>query len=145
MKTVLLAAVMGSLMFGQVGPFPTRERAGTEADPFLIYNSDTVAISFDDAYTTDGFTLVRIEYEFSPVSGGDVTHGAVDDAEGFTPVDGRFRFGIRDAVVPLDNATYRLRIRVWNNTGNASLWTQWYYAEKDWRAVPQPGGCRVMP
>jgi len=146
MKTAMLAVVMGGLMFGQLAPFPTREREGTQEDPFVIYNSDTVSLSFNDTYTEDGFSLVRIEYQLEgPFPSTEIAHNALDNADGFVPEGGRFKFSIRDAVTPLGDGAYRLRVRVWDNVGNASLWTGWYYAEKSWRTVPVPGGCRLMP
>lgn len=141
MKTAL-AIVLGSMMVGQLAPFPTREHTGTQDDPFLIYNSETVSISFDDNYTADGIVLVRVEYEFVDTD-GNTTHGSMDDPDGIATVDGRFKFPIRNDVLPLPDGEYRMRVRVWNRAGNASGWTAWYYAVKDWRPVPTPGGCRM--
>ena len=145
-RMAVLALVFTTLIFAQVGDPPVHMGVGSESDPFVIYPSDTIRMTFDDTYTADGVVLVRIEVEVADTSGTVLRHEALDDANGLQPTDGKFSFPLKTYVDALPNAgTYLMRCRVVDKDGNTSGWTEQYYATKNWKTLPAPGGCVLLP
>ena len=116
----------------------------TQADPALVYNTDTVAVVFDDTYTTatPPVTIVRIDVEVLSTSGAPVAVWQL--ATGWSLVDGAWKVPIRTLAATLANGEYQVRARVWDAYGNASGWSETMWVSKQWRTLPSPGGCKTV-
>jgi hypothetical protein len=115
----------------------------TQSDPALVYNTDTVAVVFDDTYTTatPPVTITRIDVEFITPTGMPVAIWQL--STGWSLVDGAWKIPIRTQAVTLANGDYQARVRVWDAYGNASGWSETMWVSKQWRTLPTPGGCRT--
>lgn len=134
----LLCGVLAMLMIGAAEPIPVEDHAGTQADPMLVYNSPTVAVVFDDAYT--GVSLVRIDTEVMNPAGEVLATWTVTT---WNTEPGAIKVPIRAQATTLPNGVYQIRVRVWDNFGNVSAWSTPLWVTKQWRDLPTPGGCRT--
>jgi hypothetical protein len=116
----------------------------TQSDPALVYNTDTVAVVFDDTYTTatPPVTITRIDVEFITPTGMPVAMWQL--STGWSLVDGAWKIPIRTQAATLANGDYQARVRVWDAYGNASGWSETMWVSKQWRTLPVPGGCRTI-
>lgn len=141
-KRIALVLIFALLVMGAEPPwFPQDPHAGTEADPWPIYNSPTVAISFN-AYTMQivkAVAEVAKDKEFTEV----VATVELTGKENF-PRDAKFKFPIFEKVEALPNGLYWCRGRVWDQWGNRSAWSTPTAAKKTWDAPPPPGGCAII-
>ena len=139
----LLGIVFALLLIGAAEPpIPIEQHAGTQADPCLVYNSETLSIAFDDTYTAANMRLVRIDCEVLSEAGTAVAVWTV--TTGWTVADGAFKVPARTQAATLANGVYQLRVRVWDNYGNVSAWSQTLWVTKQWRTITPPGGCRTV-
>ena len=115
--------------------------AGARDDPALIYNSETVRLLFDDVYTPAGVTLSRIDCEVLNEAG--VLVSTWNLMSGWSVVAPDIVLPIRSQASALPNGLYQIRVRVWDNFGNVSPWSTTMWANKMWRDIPAPGGCRT--
>jgi hypothetical protein len=143
-KYALLGLVFALLIIGAAAPpIPFATHAGTQADPALVYNSETVSLVFDDTYTSAGVRLVRIDCELlseagAPVSTWSVVTGA------WTVANAEVRVPVRVQAASIANGVYQLRIRVWDEFGNVSGYSNVLWVTKQWRDIAPPGGCRTV-
>jgi hypothetical protein len=140
LKRAALALVIGSLVLGASASLP--EHAGTEADPFAVYNTATVAIEWDAP--GDGRVIVEAEVEVLDAAGQPAA--TVTITEGMTCDAGTCRLPIRALAEPLADGIYRFRVRLRDEYLNESAWSGWFWARKVWTELPAPGGgCRMVP
>lgn len=116
--------------------------AGTRDDPCLVYNTETVKVVFDDIYTSQGITLSIVECEVLSEAGIAVATWRL--TSGFTLVGAEYQVPIRVQASTLPNGLYQLRVRVVDTFGNVSGWSVVMWANKMWRDIPTPGGCRTV-
>ncbi len=123
--------------------FPVIPHAGTQADPAVLYSSLTASLVFNDIYTMEAIKLNGIECEILSETGTPVTTWEL--LTGWTMNGTDVRVPIQPLIVPLANGIYRVRVRVWDDAGNVSGWSDTMWVTKWWRTVPSPGGCRTLP
>lgn len=140
---MILAFVFAALILGADAPIPIVEHAGTLADPDLVYNSETVAVMFDDNYTAAGVVIARIDAEVATNTG--VLVSTFSWTTGWTIADGVVRVPIRVQAATLANGGYQIKVRVWDTFGNVSAYSDPYFVVKQWRTVERPGGCAIIP
>lgn len=140
---VVLAAFFVLLVLGADAPIPIVEHAGTLEDPDLVYNTATVAVAFDDAYTAAGVLIARVDCEVATNTGTLVS--TFSWTSGWTIADGIVRVPIRVEATTLANGGYQVKVRAWDTFGNVSAYSDPYYVVKQWRVVERPGGCRTLP
>lgn len=138
----LLGAFFALLVLGADAPIPIGSHAGTQADPDLVYNSETVAVVFDDTYTPANVTLARIDVEILSEAGAAVAVWSL--TTGWTLTGSSWRVPIRAQATTLENGSYQVRVRAWDNYGNVSAWSTTMWVSKQWRTIPAPGGCRTV-
>lgn len=116
----------------------------TQSDPALVYNTDTVAVAFDDTYSTatPPVTLTRIDVEVLSATGTPVAVWQL--TTGWSLVDGAWKVPIRTLAATLANGEYQCRVRVWDAYDNVSAWSEVMWISKQWRSLPVPGGCRTV-
>ena len=116
----------------------------TQSDPCLVYNSETVAVVFDDIYTTaiPPITFVKIDVEVLSSSGVPVVTWQL--TTGWTLSDGAWKIPIRSLAATLANGDYKCRLRAWDAYGNVSPWSVTMWVSKKWIDIPAPGGCRTV-
>lgn len=116
----------------------------TESDPGPLWNTETVRLQFEDAYTPAGRTLITIETEIYNSVEVLVQHVEVHDEEGIEPVDGKFQIPVYQYVEALPDGIYHSRLRVVDLDGNVSGWAPFIYFRKAWLPLPPPGGCVLV-
>ena len=123
-------------------PIPTEVHAGTVEDPWLIFNSPTVKVAFDNTYTAT--QLVQVDCVVFDGEGTKVAEFSRQGRELFPRTEARFTLLLRPEVEALpNNAVYRLSVRVWDENGNSSGWAE-LWARKYWVVLEPPGGCAVL-
>lgn len=133
LSQALLAIVFVVLVFG----------AGTQDDPWRVYNTETVAIVFDDTYTATGVTLDAVDVEIAPESGTPITVWTFMPSD--WTLDGtRWKIPIRQRATPLPNGKYQMRVRAWDTFGNVSGWCPVVWINKQWRPIDPPHGCTTV-
>lgn len=143
-KYALMGLVFVLLVIGAAAPpIPMESHAGTQADPCLVYNSETVSLVFDDTYTSAGVVLVRIDCEVLSEAGATVSNWSVVTGA-WTVADAAIKIPVRTQASSLPNGVYQLRVRVWDNYGNVSAYSQALWVTKQWREIAPPGGCRSV-
>lgn len=138
---VLLGVCFALFLFG--ADFPTVPHAGTQADPYLVYATDTASVCFDDIYTAQDVSVVRVDIEV--LSETDVLVDTWTFTSGWSISNGLFRCPFRPQAVALANGMYKLRARVWDSYGTASEYSDAVWAKKRWVALNRPGGCKTLP
>ena len=140
---VLLAAFFVLLILGAAEPaIPITDHAGTQADPMLAYNTETLGLSFNDTYTAANVTLARIDVEILDAQGANVAAWAI--TTGWFLEGAAWRIPIRQYAELLDNGVYQMRVRVWDTYGSVSAWAPAVWISKQWRTIEPPGGCRTV-
>lgn len=133
-----------AMLFG--APAPDGTHAGTLEDPWVLYNSQTVGITWDPyesavLASADCQVAFRIHDATEP---GEytTTYTVTDTALLNDPV--KPKLPLRVYVENLANGTYWFRVRVSDVNGNVSPWTAPQVLVKDWKALEPPGGCAIF-
>ena len=134
-----------AMLFG--APAPDVDHAGTLDDPWVLYNSQTVGITWD-AYP-EGTVIASADCQVAFRIGGatepieyTTTYTVTDQALLNDPLKPKLQ--LYTYVENLANGTYWFRVRVSDVNGNVSTWTAPQVLTKDWKALEPPGGCAIF-
>jgi len=142
MPFILSSSTVSPFASASEDPIPTELHAGTEADPWVFFNSATIRISWENAY---GETqIVRADFSILDSSNVVVKEGSIQGSELFPKAQERHEIGIYEEISALPNGVYRCRARVWDENGNVSDWSEAIYARKQWQELAPPGGCVIL-
>lgn len=141
-RTILAFLFVLLILGAAEPPIPLTDHAGTQADPMLVYNSQTVGVLFDDRYTGTTVTLARVDVEVANEAGVVQTTWAL--TSGWFVEGAAIRVPIRTYAEPLPNGIYQIRVRIWDTYGNVSAWAPTVWVSKQWRTLEPPGGCRTV-
>jgi hypothetical protein len=141
----LLAGLLAfSMLFG--AEFPDVPHVGNLVDPWVLYNSPTVALTWNPYV---GIELVKAECQVAFRIGDATTPG--DFTTTYTITDTALlndpvtpKLPLRQYVENLANGTYWCRVRVTDSNGNESDWSELLVFVKDWKAIEPPGGCALL-
>lgn len=122
-------------------PIPTEVHAGTVEDPWVLFNSATVRISWDNPYTTQ---TVRADFQAINSAGTVVAEDSLVGSELFPQDAERHELGVYGLAGGLANGVYQFKVRVWDENGNVSDWSQAIYVRKEWQELAPPGGCVIL-
>jgi hypothetical protein len=114
---------------------------GTLGDPDIMYQSATTAIEFSDAYTSLGLAVSRIDVRITTTAGADVVSWSA--TSGWTISGGYYHLPWYTQASALSNATYIVYMRVWDNAGNTSAWSEAFYVVRAWSSLAAPSGMRT--
>lgn len=134
-----LILIFGLLLVG--GDFPVIEHKGSFDDPWILYHSESVAISWDP-YPED--TIVKVTAEIRKTTDEDVPPEKTWSVETKIPAGEKGKLFIWDYVKNLEDGSYYFRMKVWNEQGISSPWSRFYYFVKKWKAPEAPGGCVLL-
>jgi hypothetical protein len=115
--------------------------AGTEADPWILYHTDTVKLVFDNTY--NGLQIQKAEAEIAK-QGVVVKTLVVEGVENFPKEAATFAFPLASEVAGLADGLYTMRARVTDYIGNVSEWCSPIYVLKQWMPPAPPGGCAIL-
>lgn len=137
LNKMLLAALFALLVLGA---------GGSATDPTPVYNTDSLALVFDDSYSTatPPVVITRIDAEVYAEPGTTVTQSWAFAPGQWTVAPGVIRVPLRTQAVALANGLSKLRVRVLDTAGNISGWSEYLYVNKAWRTIPTPSGCRTV-
>lgn len=116
--------------------------AGTEADPWPIYHTETVKLVFDNTY--NGLQITKAEAEIATAAGVVVKTLVVEGVENFPKTATVFSFPLAVEAATLADGLYTMRARVTDYIGNVSAWCNPIYVLKQWAPPPPPGGCVIL-
>lgn len=137
--TCILALGLVGFILG-AAPDITQTHAGTEADPFTLFNSETLALS----WTSPSYPVTLAEVEFSK---GVAPFGDPLTLQGppelSTDPDNVQRLRVYGFLKSFADGVYRFRLRLRNDQGTWSQWTTYAYTSKAWATPATPGGFSV--
>lgn len=142
-KLIVLMIVFALMVFSAEVPFPVTPHAGTQADPEIAYATPTLTMRFNDTYTAKSVIISKIDCELANSAGTVV--GLVSWTSGWSITDGAFYVPFAASINALPNAVYQAKIRVWDDAGNISVWSDIMWFKKNWITLDKPGGCKLMP
>lgn len=123
-------------------PIPIEIHAGTQEDPWIVYNSETVKLSFDNTYAET--QIVRTDAEILGSDDVKITDVSVIGAENFDSALTAWSIPIYETVSELPNGLYYIHARVWDENGNVSDWSEQCWIKKQWQELSPPGGCVIL-
>jgi hypothetical protein len=135
-QTSLLGGILAVLLLG-AAPVLVGSHAGTEADPFVMANLETMKLSWDN--TNVGRQIVAAVVVLTAVPSGVVTEWRYE--EQWDKAAARHEAPIIEQARALADGLYKVQAKVVNESQVESALSDPVWVQKDWSVPNAPGGC----
>jgi len=133
-------AIMAVLLGAVVPPIELEPHAGTLEDPWPVYNSETVSLTWDATpYDDIGATIIAADIQLYGGPLGELIADFNARQGAVLRVGPEYRVHVRSLFVNQPNGPFSFQVRVYDTSGNQSPWSERVFVKKTWTDLPSPG------